>query len=525
MTPAQAHRPVVMTSHRGMVVAGHHLAAEAGTQMLREGGNAMDAAIAAAATLAIAVPYMNGIAGDAISLWCDASGTVETINGSGRLPGAFDAQALADAGHAALPATGPLTVTVPGVVAAWGEALERYGTRDLSHVLTAAIDAAETGVPADATNTAFFNGPVYAGLCRDHPELTEMFGRPGDCRLGQVLRQPGAARTLRQLARDGWRAFYSGPLADAWLAQASASGVLLSADDLAGHRTEFQAPLSVAWRGMTLHAAPPNSQGLALAALAGLEPHLAAGTPTDGHDPVVDPLAYLAQKRAAFAARDRWCADPARVDLPADLLDPPGLQRLAAETPGRPPVSGGGDTATLVVVDRDGNAVSWVQSLFEEFGSGVTCPEQGLVLHNRARLETLDGDPVRGARAGMRPFHTLCPAIVTRAGGLAMTLATPGDHGQPQSLYQILRRHYQQGLDVQQAIEWPRIRHDTGDTVLLEDRCPPAWDDALGAAGWQVRRVGAWSRLMGGANAIARREDGLLMGGADPRRSCYAIVG
>jgi len=525
MTAPQAHRPVVMTGHRGMVVAGHHLAAEAGAQMLREGGNAMDAAIAAAATLAIAVPFMNGLGGDAISLWCDASGKVETINGSGRLPAAFDAQALANEGLATLPATGPLTVSVPGVVAAWGEALERHGTRALAEVLGPAIDAAETGVPADATTTAFLNGPVYAALNRDHPDLAAMFGPPGGWQLGQVLRQPGAAATLRHLARDGWQAFYTGPLAGGWLTQARARGVLLSPDDLARHRTEFQVPLSVPWRGMTLHAAPPNSQGLALATLAGLEDHMATGTLAGADDPVLDPLAYLAQKRAAFAARDRWCADPARVRLPADLLTPTGLQGLAAEAPNRPPVAGGGDTATLVIVDRDGNAVSWVQSLFEEFGSGVTCPDHGLVLHNRARLETLDGDPVRGAHGGMRPFHTLCPAIVTRDGGLAMTLATPGDHGQPQSLYQILRRHYEQGLDVQQAIEWPRIRHDSGDTVMLEDRCPCDWDARLSDAGWQVRRVGAWSRLMGGANAIARDGSGLLMGGADPRRSCYAIVG
>ncbi|MDF0599680.1 gamma-glutamyltransferase [Psychromarinibacter sp. C21-152] len=525
MTAVLAHRPVVMTGHRGMVVAGHHLAADAGAQMLQSGGNAMDAAIAAAATLAIAVPFMNGIGGDAISLWCDSSGTVETINGSGRLPAAFDAQALVDDGYTALPATGPLTVSVPGVVAAWGEALERHGTRSLAEVLQPAIDAAERGVPADATSTTFFNGPVYAELCRDHPELAEMFVPPGTCRLGQVLRQPGAARTLRHLAKAGWTAFYSGPLADGWLARARERGVLLSPEDLAAHRTEFQAPLGVPWRGMTLHAAPPNSQGLALVALARLEEDApGAGAQASG-DPVIDPLAYLAQKQAAFAARDRWCADPARADLPADLLEPAALRRLAAEMQGRPPVSGGGDTATLVVADRDGNAVSWVQSLFEEFGSGVTCPDHGLVLHNRARLETLDGDPMRGAQGGMRPFHTLCPAIMTREGGFAMTLATPGDHGQPQSLYQILRRHYEQGLDVQQAVEWPRLRHDTGDTVLLEDRCPEAWDAALTAEGWQVSRVGPWSRLMGGANVISRQPDGLLMGGADPRRSCYAVVG
>jgi len=246
-----------MTGDRGMIVAGHHVAAEAGAQMLREGGNAMDAAIAAAASLAIAVPYMNGLGGDAISLWCDANGAVETINGSGRLPGAFDAGALAAEGLSALPATGPLTVSVPGVVAAWGEALDRYGTRALGDVLDPAIEAAETGVPDDATNTAFYNGPVYADLCRAHTGLAAMFGAPGTGRLGRVRPQPGAAETLGRLARDGWRAFYDGPLAEGWLARAQDQGVLLSADDLAAHRTDFQPPLSVAWRGMTLQAAPP----------------------------------------------------------------------------------------------------------------------------------------------------------------------------------------------------------------------------------------------------------------------------
>lgn len=520
-----AHRPVVMTGDKGMVVAGHPLAAEAGAAILRDGGNAMDAAIGAAATLAIAIPFMNGLGGDAISMWSDASGHVSVINGSGRLPRAFDARALAAQGYSKLPETGPLTVSVPGVVAAWGQSLDRFGTRSLSDVLDTAINLAEAGIPIDRTTATFLNGPVYRDLCERHPELKEMFGAPGGRYLGEVIRQPAAARSLRHLAAHGWTSFYSGPLAEGWLQAARARGVLLDTADLEAHETRFDKPLSVDWNGLTIHAAPPNSQGLALAMLAGLAQQAPSDPPADDSDPLFDPLAYLAHKQVAFAARDTRCADPDRVDRPDDLLRTDSLRALAAEANDRPAVSGGGDTATLVVIDAQGNAVSWVQSLFEEFGSCMTCPEQGIVLQNRARLETLDDDPVRGARAGTRPFHTLCPALVTRNGMVAMTLATPGDHGQPQSLWQILGRHYAQGLDIQAAVEWPRLRHDSGRTVMLEDRCPPGWDAILTQAGWEPRRVGAWSRLMGGANAIARTPEGLLMGGADPRRECYAVIG
>ncbi|WGD51095.1 gamma-glutamyltransferase [Bradyrhizobium sp. CB1650] len=186
-------------------------------------------------------------------------------------------------------------------------------------------------------------------------------------------------------------------------------------------------------------------------------------------------------------------------------------------------LAGGGDTSKLVVVDAAGRAVSWVQSLFEAFGSGVVCQNHGLVLHNRAMLERLDDDPMRGLRGGFRPFHTLCPALVTGNGGVELAIATPGDHGQPQSLFQVVRRHFDQGLDIQSAIEWPRLRHDAGRDVMLERRCPPTWDSALSKAGWAVKRVDGWSRVMGGVNAI-RRMEGQLFGGADPRRSSYAIA-
>ncbi|MCC7272310.1 MAG: gamma-glutamyltransferase, partial [Alphaproteobacteria bacterium] len=410
--------------------------------------------------------------------------------------------------------------------AAMGEASERFGTLPFAQLLEPAIALAEEGVPIDASAQGFFNGPVYASLAADFPALAGMFGPPGGWTLGHRLKQPMAARSLRVLARDGWRAFYEGPLADAWLAAGRTAGILLDQGDLAGHRTGFAPSLSISWRGQRVHAAPPNSQGLALLAMLRLAELEGGGGAPDGSDPLLDPATHLARKVRAFALRDAYCADPRRIALPQDLLEP---GRLAATGPGIAGAamarSGGGDTSTFVVVDRHGAAVSWVQSLFEEFGSGVAIADHGIVLHNRAALERLDDDPVHGLRGGYRPFHTLCPALATGPEeGAVAAIATPGDHGQPQTLALVLRRLVEQGLDIQAATEWPRLRHDTGTDVMLEDRCPASWDEALARAGWAPRRVGPWSRLMGGVNAIVRRSDGLAMGGADPRRSSYALA-
>jgi len=517
-----AHRPIVM-GDQGMVVAGHPKAAEAGVAMLRKGGNAMDAAVAAAATLAIAIPFMNGLGGDAIALYSSPDGEVTSINGSGATARAASVAKFRAQGFPSMPRRGPIPVTVPGVIAAWGQALERFGTRSFQEILEPAIALAEQGVPLDSSAQEFFNGSEYRELSAEFPELADMFGAAGGRGLGERLKQPQAAQTMRRLAKDGWQSFYSGNLAQEWLADANDRGVLFDAEDLADHATSFKPALSMQWMGRRIHAAPPNSQGLALLAMLGLAEAKPSPAPPDGSDPLIDPVAHLARKIAAFTLRDDYCADPRRVALPADLLSRRRLHELEIESQPAMSLAGGGDTSTLVVIDAEGRAVSWVQSLFESFGAGIVCPGHGIVLHNRAMLERLDDHPVRGFLGGYRPFHTLCPALITGRDGVELAIATPGDHGQPQSLFQVIRRHFEQELDIQTAIEWPRFRHDEGNEVMLEDRCPLAWDRSLADAGWTVRRVGSWSRLMGGVNAI-RRLDGLLMGGADPRRSSYAIA-
>jgi gamma-glutamyltranspeptidase / glutathione hydrolase len=521
--PTLSHRPVIM-GDRGIVVAGHHRAAEAGAAMLRAGGNAMDAAIATAATLAVAIPFMNGLGGDCMALYSRHPEDVTVVNGSGATAKKATVAELRSRGFRSMPERGPLTVSVPGFVAAIGQAAERFATLPFARLLEPAIALAEEGVPIDASAAVFFNGPVYAALAAEFPMLQAAFGKPGGWTLGYRLKQPAAALTLRNIVSNGWRAFYSGSMAEAWLAAARASGVFLDAGDLASHGTEFTRPLSVAWNGKTVYAAPPNSQGLALLAMLGIAQAQHLSPPRTGPDPLIDPIGHLDVKMRAFELRDAYCTDPRRVALPPGILSARHLSKIAAGNDAPAAVrGGGGDTSTFVVIDKDGHAISWVQSLFAEFGSGIVCPDHGIVLHNRAALQTLDDDPIHGFKGGYRPFHTLCPALVAGPDGAAAAIATPGDHGQPQTLALVLRRHFEQGLDIQAAIEWPRMRHDSGREVMLEDRCPAAWDAMLTSAGFSVRHVGPWSRLMGGVNAIVRRSDGLLMGGADPRRSSYAV--
>lgn len=513
------HRPIVM-GDAGMVVSGHHKASEAGAAVLRAGGNAMDAAVAASAVLCVAIPHMNGLGGDVIALHYDAASRRTTaINGSGRAPMALTPDAVRAAGHAAMPLRGPLSVSVCGLVDAWERALARFGTRPLPGLLEPAEDLARTGVPVDLVLQAFLDGAEYRELAAEHPGLAALYGPPGPRLLGERIRNPALAEIIAAVMRGGADAFYRGPVARALAADLNAAGSPLTAEDFARHDTRFDEPLTVGFAGRRVSAAPPNSQGLVLAVLAGLHQRANPAGPVP-----LDPAAYLRDKAAAFRLRARAAEDPDLAERPDGWLTPDGLDRLAAEGEAPPAHRPTGDTSTLVVIDRWGNAVSWVQSLFESFGSGVVSPSTGLVLHNRLGLQGINpGDPWP-LRPGGRPFHTLCPALVDGADGCEIAVATPGDHGQPQTVFQVLLRLFAEGAHVQAAVEAPRIRHDGGREVMVEDRVPEAWLDAIRAAGFEPRSVGPWSRLMGGVNLIRRQPDGLLMGAADPRRAGYAVA-
>lgn len=524
-TGMPAHRPIVMTT-AGAVVSGHHKASEAGAAVLRDGGNAMDAAVAASAALCVAIPHMNGLGGDCIALYFEAAtGKVTAINGSGRAPASTSADIIRTAGHSNMPMRGPLAISVPGLVSAWETCLARFGTQPLGALLTPAGKLAADGIPIDTVLAQFLAGAVYRDLVASYPALASLYGAPGGRRLGELIRNPKLSETIAAIARRGAAAFYRGDITEMLVSDLRAAGAPITTDDFHRHETRFDAPLSVAIAGRRLHAAPPNAQGLALAVMAGLyNRDLRPG----GALPRMDPTQFLSRKAIAFKMRGERVDDPDVIDRPDDVLTLENLAKLHAgldeATRAHAAHRPAGDTSTLVVVDRWGNAVSWVQSLFEEFGSGIVSGSTGVVLHNRLGLQSLSPGQPWPLRPGHRPFNTLCPALLERDGRCELALATPGDHGQPQTIMQVLLRMFGENLDIQAAIEAPRLRHDAGSDVMVESRAPAAWRDEIAAGGLTVRDVGPWSRLMGGVNGLHRQDEGLLFAGADPRRACYAVT-
>jgi len=520
------HRPIVMT-RRGIVVADHHLAAEAGAAVLREGGNAMDAAITAAAALAVAIPHMNGLGGDAFGLWFDqASGDVICINGSGGAPVRASREYYLSLGLKEVPLRGPLSISVPGVLHSWNTALERFGTISLKRALSPAIEMAEGGVPIDRSQQNFFNGPIYRDLCERFSSLKNIFCPPGLRPLGDLLREPVLARTVGEIVDVGISSFYGGEIGQALVTDVARAGGLLSLEDLRLHETEVQRPLSISYRGAQVFAAPPNSQGLALLLLLGM---------LDASEARVKPFSknffrrFIELKQVAFEFRDRLVGDPHIVRIPENLFTSASLAELARsaqtdEKSGAQVKTGGGDTTCVVAIDEAGNAVSWVQSLFEEFGSGILSESTGIVLHNRLHLASLEEGHPNTLSPRHRPFHTLCPALIVENGRCRLVIATPGDHGQPQSLVQVINLLWEGELDIQQAIKAPRIRHDWGNEILYENRLDVESLSSLANSGYSLRDVGPWSRLMGGVNAIYSPREDLKVGGADPRRASYAMA-
>ena len=540
-------RPEVSGSSGG-VVAGHPLAAAAGYEVLRAGGTAADAAVTMAAVLAVVRPHMNGVGGDAFALFHDgATGRVEALNASGRAAGGATPAFFAEQGLEAIPETGALAVTVPGAVSGWVEALRRHGTLTLAEALTPAIQLAEEGFVVTTTLEADVAAAV-GGLNDAARAVYAPGGTPVPA--GSVLRNPALARTLRTLARDGEEALYGGAVGAALVSFLEAEGSPLRLQDFATHSAGWTDPISLPFRNRIIHTLPPNSQGMALLQTLGI----AAARGLDGFEDPRDPelLHTLVEaKKLAFADRDRWVADPETDPAPMGrLLDPEylaeraqqiGSEAAAEVAPGfedsdEPTASasragdagqaaGDGDTVYLIAVDAEGNAVSWVQSLFHSFGSGLVEPETGIVLQNRGGGFNLqEGHPNRIA-PGKRPFHTLMATLVTGSGGeFEMAMGTPGGHGQSQTVAQALIQMVNFGMSPQHAAEAPRYRSYDGLTLRLESRLPETTRAGLAGMGHEVGVSQGWTAPFGNLQIIRRDANGVLRTGVDMRREAAALA-
>jgi gamma-glutamyltranspeptidase/glutathione hydrolase len=482
---ANGWRRMPAVAGEAMIATSHPLATAAGLRAFERGGNAVDAALAAAAVLTVAEPTDNGIGGDAFALvWHE--GALYGLNGSGRSPAGLDGQRHAE--------RGPRSVTVPGAVRAWADLAERFGSFGLTEPLEHAAELAENGIACSPRIADKWSGEQDAPWPAPH--------------IGERYRLPELAATLRRISTEGPDALYDGVVAEA-----IGSCCWLSEDDLASHQSEWVEPLRLAYRGVDVCELPPNGQGaaalIALGLYAGLEPSL--------HSQIEAMKLALADVYAHVADQP----------LPSLLLDPTHLAgRRALIRPDRacdmsPSVLPRGGTTYLCAVDRDGTAISLIQSLYETFGSGVVAPGTGIVLQNRAAGFAAGDDHPNRLAPRKRPFHTIIPGMLLTDGELLGPLGVMGGAMQPQGHFQVVQRLVDEEMDPQAALDAPRWRVAPDSSVQLE---PGLWDreNELRALGHVVQRATV-QHPFGVGQAILKLGDGWI-GGSDGRGDGFAGV-
>jgi gamma-glutamyltranspeptidase/glutathione hydrolase len=529
---------------RGAVVAPHHLATAAGLRVLEEGGSAVDAAIATNAVLAVVMPSACGLGGDAFWLvWDPATGRQYGLNGSGRAAAAMDPAALRARGLERMPLQGPLTITVPGAVRSWGDGHGRWGRLDLATVLAPAIALAEGGFPASEGFTAAVEraAPGIEAAIGPRSGWATMFrpaGRPW--RPGERIRQPALAATLERLASEGPDDYYEGELARRIAEGLAAAGSPVTAADLAGHTSTWTDPISVDYRGTLVTTHPPNSQGFValeiLNVLVGFEPPSpGAFGPAGCEDPRWAHLGIEAAK-LAMADRDAELTDPEARDIPLGrLLDKSYATSLATRIDparaARPPASTnprGGGTIWLGVVDRDGMAVSLIESNYGGFGSGVADPAIGIHYQNRGSYFSLDPDHPNVLAPGKRTLHTLMPGMLLRDGRPWVVVGSMGGDAQPQIHAQVVSALVDGGVDVATAVGAPRWFVEPAEhfAPAVEVRAEPRFRegvlDGLAALGHPIVMAGPFDGALGHCHAIELVEGGPALGGTlaaatDPR--------
>lgn len=508
----------------GMVVAPHFAAAEAGRAILAEGGNAVEAAIAVAATIAVTYPHMNSIGGDGFWLIHRPGQPVAAIDACGAAAARADLALYA--GMDVIPWRGPLAAnTVAGAISGWARARDiAPGALPLSRLLAEATAYAREGISitAGGAANALAKGPELRVQPGAYAQVFEPEGRP--LAEGDRLRQPALAQTLERLARDGLDSFYRGDLALDIAADLAALGSPVAAQDLAAHRAQDTQPLSVAVKGATLFNHQPPTQGIASLLILALADRLDLGA--DSSFAHVHGLVEATKQ--AFLWRDVHCGDPAymQADPRALLADGAALDAMAARIdPARalpwPQPSQQGDTVWFGAADKDGMVVSVIQSTYFEFGSGLVLPRTGITWQNRGASFRLAADGWNALKPGRKPFHTLNPALAHLPDGRVMAYGTMGGEGQPQTQAAVFSRHIWQGTPLAQAIAAPRwlLGRTWGEdstSLKIEEGFEEALYIALAQAGHQVERVPANSSMMGHAGGIVAGH-GRFEGASDPR--------
>jgi gamma-glutamyltranspeptidase len=521
MQPAE--RTLSGSGRRFAIATPHVEATAAGLEAFDNGGNAVDAALAAATTLAVVYPHMCGIGGDLFALIHEPDGRTVVLNASGAAPAAVDLESLARQ-HEAMPESGPHTVTVPGAMSGWWQLALHWADLGFAPAFTRAIALAREGVAVArslAAGIAWHAERIFAD-----PGLRDVFTRDGAAlREGGTLVQRALARTLETIVESGPEALYGGeigmPIAD----HIASLGGAMTIDDLAAHEAELDSPLMLRYRDLDVSVAPPNSQGFALLQALGAIERLEIDP-----DPLGPDAATIAEVfRLVAVDRERHNADPRFARVPVGTLLDEGHLAGIVDQVREPEIREAAvpgfkdDTVALVAADETGLAITLIQSLYAGFGAGILEPTTGVVLHSRGSAFSLDPAHPNAIAGGKRPAHTLLPVVIHRDGRLAALTGTMGGGGQPQIDAMSIIRSFDLGMDAASAVAAPRWLvggmelGSTERSLVAERRLPASTRRALKRAGYRIDTLADVDEDVGHAHMITVRGDGSFDAGSDPR--------
>lgn len=523
---SRATRSMVIANN-GMVATSQPLAALSGLRILQQGGNAIDTAVATAAVLNVVEPMSTGIGGDMFALaWIAKEQKLVGLNGSGRAPQKATLEFFQKKRLQTIPIRGPLPITVPGALDGWCTLLEKYGTMSLEEVLAPAIEYAEMGFPASEIIATSWERS--ADSLKEIPGWTDNYLIEGRApRVGELFKQKALAETFRKIASGGKEVFYKGEIGKKIVDFVQEHGGLLSHKDLADHTSTWVEPLSTTYRGYEVYELPPNGQGIAVLEMLNiLEGY---DLKSLGHNSADYLHVLIEAKKLAFADLHSFIADPEFSKVPVETmiskeyaaqlrkLINPKKALYEAKTP---LMQEEGDTIYLTVVDKDRNCVSFINSLYYGFGSGLVVPDTGICLQNRGALFSLDPNHSNCIEPRKRPFHTIIPAMVLKNGRPYFCFGVMGGAMQPQGHLQVLLNIIEFGMNVQEAGEAPRFRHFSNE-VALESRIGALTRYKLIHKGhriiWAIGSYGGYQGI------LIDPESGVLYGGSDIRKDGCAV--
>lgn len=525
-------RRSTVIARKGMVATSQPLAAQAGLQVLLDGGNAFDAAVTTAAVLNVVEPMSTGIGGDCFALlYLAGTQEVKALNGSGRAPKALTLEVFQERGLDAVPLAGMLPVTVPGTVDGWATLLEDHGTISLADALAPAIRYAEEGYPVTELIARVWD--YLAPKLGVTPEARAHYLVDGERapRPGEIFSLPALAQTFRQIAEGGRDAFYRGDIAHTIVEFSRRNDGFLELEDFEAHVSTWVEPISIDYRGYRVYECPPNGQGLA--ALLALSIAHGFDLPAMAPDSTEYLHILIEAMRLGFADAFTYVADPEHADIPLDALlseahaaERRGLIELdqaMGEVPAGQPA--GEDTVYLTVVDGDGNACSFINSLYYGFGSGMVAGDTGICLQNRGACFVLDPEHRNCWAPGKRPYHTIIPSMITRGGALFASYGVMGGFMQPQGHLQVVSHLVDHSMSPQQALDAPRFRvHENLRQVSFERGVPLRALSDLARLGHRVvPPVELAGSFGGGQIIVVDQESGALFGGSDPRKDGGAL--